>query len=508
MIELEVNKKVLSALKNSFPKPEKSAERALNKYVAVLTEQLNQSQLMGRNGIQIKNNWFHISLYKQRNNAGQIGKDKIRLQNWLEQNNLELFKVIEKGSNFSHKLTLIKLSKWVTIKATKPAVDSETAELAELEQINALDDDAFIQKLYPMIDQLSQAEISEQYDLVPIDRSSLTNYLRWITETATLISSKDKERIAAQATQILRVAHYTNGNYLQKRKQSSFGRVYYEGVSVQNIKKELREAMIGHGYEYDIKSSVFTWKMCYAKEVIADKSTDKQVREHFKNTILFLEDKQDFFNYIRLKTFKSDSNAQRDLQIKLIKQAITAIGFGARLNGTGWKYAGEQYNTSIGTIFKNADERKRFISCDLVRDFVKEQSLLDSYIFDAGKSQPAEYFGSADIRTQSGRLSKAKVLAFLYQQFETELMDLVCNLIEEKGKRVIARIHDAVITRQKLSVDDREEVLYKIREATENEYWKLNHKELKPFVYDSEEPIKAEQVKESTLSSWFGKLMG
>lgn len=508
MIELEVSNKVLLALKNSFPKPEKSAERALTKYVSVLTEQLNQSQLMGRNGIQIKNNWFYISLYKQRNNAGQIGKDKIRLQNWLEQNNLELFKVIEKGSNFSQTLSLIKLSKWVTIKATKYAVDRETAELAELEQINALDDDAFIQKLYPMIDQLTQDQIREQYDIVPVDRSSLKNYLRWITETATLISSKDKERIAAQAKQILRVAHYTNGNYLQKRKQSRFGRVYYEGVSVQNIKKELREAMIGHGYEYDIKSSVFTWKMCYAKEVIADKSTDKQVREHFKNTIFFLEDKQDFFNYIRSKTFESDSNAQQDLQIKLIKQAITAIGFGARLNGTGWKYAGEQYNTSMGTIFKNADERKRFVSCDLVRDFVKEQSLLDSYIFDAGKAQPAEYFGSADIRTQSGRLSKAKVLAFLYQTFETELMDLICELIEQKNKRVIARIHDAVITKQKLSVDDREEILFKIREATDNPYWKLNHKELKPFVYDSEEPIKAEQVKESTLSSWFGKLMG
>ena len=44
MIELEVSNKVLLALKNSFPKPEKSAERALSKYVAALTEQLNQSQ--------------------------------------------------------------------------------------------------------------------------------------------------------------------------------------------------------------------------------------------------------------------------------------------------------------------------------------------------------------------------------------------------------------------------------------------------------------------------------
>jgi hypothetical protein len=144
----------------------------------------------------------------------------------------------------------------------------------------------------------------------------------------------------------------------------------------------------------------------------------------------------------------------------------------------------------------------------MIKDFIREQSLLDSYIFQAGKDQPTEYFGEADISTQSGRLSKAKVLAFLYQTFETELMDLVCKLIEEKGKQVIARIHDAVITREKLSLDDKEEILYKIKQATENEYWKLNHKELKPFVYDSEEPQKAQAVNADSLLGWFGKLMG
>ncbi len=55
MIELEVSHKVLISLKKSFPKPEKSTERALKKYVSVLTKQLNQSQLMRHNGIQIKN---------------------------------------------------------------------------------------------------------------------------------------------------------------------------------------------------------------------------------------------------------------------------------------------------------------------------------------------------------------------------------------------------------------------------------------------------------------------
>jgi hypothetical protein len=42
----------------------------------------------------------------------------------------------------------------------------------------------------------------------------------------------------------LGVAAVTRGYYLQRRKASPFGRVYYEGTSVQNVNKELRRAVI------------------------------------------------------------------------------------------------------------------------------------------------------------------------------------------------------------------------------------------------------------------------
>ena len=63
------------------------------------------------------------------------------------------------------------------------------------------------------------------------------------------------------ARTILAIASVMSGNYLQRKKPSAFGRLYYEGVSVQNINKELRRAVLGNCWEYDIRSSVVAWKM-------------------------------------------------------------------------------------------------------------------------------------------------------------------------------------------------------------------------------------------------------
>jgi hypothetical protein len=512
MIELEINQRVLERLRQHFPKPANSAERALNKYVSLLAQQLNSCIETGRSKEQVERGVYFISLNKQRHKGGQIGKDKIRLQNWLEKNQLDLFSVIEIGSNLTEQLTQIKLTKLATVqKKDIPMIDHEkhtTNEIKRLRYELSLKNSELFATTYPDIESLEPEEIKQCYDFVLIDQRSLANYIRWLKNEATLIKEEEREKLELRSEKILRIAQHADGYFLQRKKPSSYGRVYYEGFSVQSVSKTMREAMLGHANEYDMKSAVFTWKMCYAKEAAKSAGQDQATEQLFRSTHLYLTDKNDFISYVRYMTFLKDSNVPLELQYKLIKQAMTAIGFGARLTATSWKINGEQQHTAIGEIFKNYYERQRFLSCDMIKDFIREQSLLDSYIFDAGKAQSAEYFGSADIRTQSGRLSKAKVLAFLYQTFETELMDLICELIEQKNKRVIARIHDAVITKQKLSVDDREEILYKIKQATENEYWKLNHKELKPFVYDSEDPLPAEQLKESTLISWFGKLVG
>lgn len=64
------------------------------------------------------------------------------------------------------------------------------------------------------------------------------------------------------------IASVMDGYYVQRKKPSAFGRMYYEGVSVQNINKDLRSAVLGDCWEYDIRSSVVAWKMGWAKAIL------------------------------------------------------------------------------------------------------------------------------------------------------------------------------------------------------------------------------------------------
>ena len=164
---------------------------------------------------------------------------------------------------------------------------------------------------------------------------------------------------------------------------------------------------------------------------------------------------------------------------------------------------GKWINSSMAEIFYNSEERKRFIQCDLIRDFVKEQALLDQVIFQADRGDDKAYFNGADVYTKSGRVSRSKVIAFMYQTYETDLMNIVEELISRHGKQVIARIHDAIITKQKLSLDDRVEMQDYIREGTDNKYWAFNQKELLPFDYDSKEAQIDEQAEKGVIKGWF-----
>ena len=85
-----------------------------------------------------------------------------------------------------------------------------------------------------------------------------------------------------------------------------------------------------------------------------------------------------------------------------------------------------------------------------------------------------------EVRTFSGSLSKAKVIAYLYQQSETVIMDYIHGEIESRGITVIARVHDAIFVKNRLG-ERKEEIEYLLQSNTENKYWHLTMKELEPF---------------------------
>ncbi len=170
---------------------------------------------------------------------------------------------------------------------------------------------------------------------------------------------------------------------------------------------------------------------------------------------------------------------RREFAERLIKQAITAIGFGARNRTHGWRNQhGQWRNPALAKIIKNEAQRRAFLSCSLIREFIQEQNFLDQYLYDAVKAEWPELLQDPELQTNSGKSSKAKVLAFLYQHAEAQVMQVVQDIAAAHGRDVLARVHDAIFLRQRLGTDLKHEVELAMRKATANPYWHLTAKQL------------------------------
>lgn len=495
MVEIEVDPKVHAALRSAFPSPPNSATRALSKYVAQLQAMLIDALMQGQSPLELKLALFSISLHQLANKGGQIGKKKQRVHAWLNDHGLPLVEPVVIGSNLSGMSSKVKFTDLVTLtmpQVAQPAnttvIDGTVIEnnlLATTAKANA----ALLKQLYPDFDDCVMSEkLEEVFDAVDVDLASLENYIKWLRDDAKLINANKRKHYLFQAHIILSVAKDKGGKYYQRKKPSEFGRMYYAGTSVQNVNKELRRAMLGDCWEYDIRSSVIAWKMGYAKECILALNLNHDTRITFKHTLSYLEDKVGFMKTLQYLVFKNDSPLAPALQTDVLKQAFTALSFGARKTTNGWMDSnGSWTKPAIVEIFRVKEERERFLGDLGVNGFIQEQSLLDTFLFDALKKERPDLLKLPYLQTQGGNASKSKCVAFLYQHEETTVMDIVRAAVVAHGKTVLASIHDAIIVKQRLGDELKQEIEFCMQEQTANPYWHLGAKELKRYASVSKE---------------------
>jgi hypothetical protein len=497
MYKIEVDPKVLAALKQAFPQPERSAVRALEKYVRVLEAMLFESAQQGRRPDQLKLGTWSLSLSRLAQRGGQIGSGKTRVHGWLRENELELVSCVDRGSNLTGRVSDVRLTPLATL-TDQMAVHDPTIVVGECgdlddwgfsdgldsEQDAALNE-ALCHHLYADLAGMTIEQARDAFDVLPVDLVSLASYVDWLKHDASQISAARKVAALTQARTVLAVAQHLDGDYLQRRKPSEFGRTYYHGVSIQNVNRELRRAILGDCWEYDIRSSVIAWKMGFAREYLASVglSETDSVRREFPNTLCYLEDRDDFMVTVRRYVFTDpDEPTSAQFQTQLIKQAITAISFGARAASSGWPDgAGGITNSALVDILRNADQRRRFLADSCVRGFIREQNVLDQYIVGLVRDQRPDIYALPCLRTHSGRVSRAKVLAFLYQHSETQVMDVVRTVAARHGRESIANVHDAIFFRRALGFELKSEIEEQMREQTGNPYWRLASKPLEAY---------------------------
>ena len=501
MIKLTVDPQVLISLQQAFPRPLRSASRALAKYLAAVEGLIFDAVQRGLTPEQRKLKLFAIPLHDLANRGGRIGPGKLRLHKWLKENNLELVQTVDKGNKFKGENSLVKLSKLVTISGHLTVSAKQIDQIKSDRELDRYltgdvsDNLAIFKHLYPELDPVQLVEATfEKFDIAPIDVESLKAFIVWLSDRANAAGDKRAQSLIHAKT-ILAVAYVTGGIYPQRRKVSPFGRTYYEGVSVQNVHKELRRAMLGDCWEYDMRSSVVSWKMGFARRLLQDAGLTPDVRKQFPATSLYLEDKTDFMSTVRYFTFDGNVSLTHEFQLGLIKQALTAISFGAKILAKGWTDSiGNWHNPALVEILQNNIERNRFLSDPTVKAFTAEQKVLDQYLFELAKLEAPELLTLEILKTQSGRVSKSKTVSYLYQHAETQAIDFVLDYAEQHGHKPIARVHDAIFFRNRLGVDLKSEIEYSLRQHTANPFWYLTPKQIKRY-----NPISIDQEVEEQL---------
>jgi hypothetical protein len=387
----------------------------------------------------------------------------MRIHKWLEDNNFSLIRIVEKGSPFGLYPGYSKIKTTEHIKLTH-IDDREYPE------------EAFY-RLHPHFDELSPQQIQNDYDVCEVDLVSINNYIKQLAPHGHLPDDPIDRITYRQAIKISAAAMYKNGRFYQKRKASEFGRNYYLGLSVQSVSKKTRAAMLGDCYEYDIISGVVAWKLGYAKDHIANHNLSKVDQEEFPLLYAYVTDKTSLIKDICEAVFKSSSSNEIektvDEQYVLIKKAMTAINFGAKLKLGYFDKLGNPMKHAMGKTFENEEEYTSFKNDVMVNKFIREKELLDETILD-GEIRLNPSFIPKDFLTYKNKKIKPNIaMAYLYQHAETQVMDIFRSYAKTHNLTILANIHDAIVLKDPLPSELKREILDAMRLQTNNSYWDL-----------------------------------
>jgi hypothetical protein len=103
-------------------------------------------------------------------------------------------------------------------------------------------------------------------------------------------------------------------------------------------------------------------------------------------------------------------------------------------------------------------------------------------LFNGIKQQRPDLLKQPYLQTQKGNASRSKCEAFLYQHQETLVMNIVRDAVVVRGKTLLASIHDAIITKERLVVELTSEIEQLMQDETDNCYWRLGGTKLKRYA--------------------------
>ena len=434
-------------------------------------------------------NQIHLSLRPLMHKLGRYkskaGKDQYWLY-WFEEN-APLYKIVKKGYNVrgvSKEMSMIE----TTIPLEILVAGNNTEETVR--------------------------SIYENYDVdntpcddVEIDIQSLEAMIRHAryyleNENPNLPKAQTIKRNIVDALLIKAVVEKL-GVLPQLQNPSEFGRMYYQGLNLQNVHKTVRHAALGDCTSFDISSAVFAWKHKEAAQIL---NSEGMPQEEIDKMLSYTAE------YIELKSQMRNKYAQLVWEntypqsINRIKQVFTAISFGADATKTCWWYDenNQRQVTAIHDIIRSEDKIKTLINDPWFSKFLAEQKMINGLIVEYRRNRVSRETHPF-LYNKRDHLVKNKLIAYLYQQEEKQLMDILSEVAQLNGAKVLLRVHDAFYARNVSAECERD--LKQVIAA----YWpksRLDKEQIKAFNFASNETLEDEKTHFQIISQQEQKANG
>ena len=397
----------------------------------------------------IKSNYTHVSLKRIHDLSGEFQYKNIRYYIYKEFVEIRPFFIApdDKKGNGRKKGNPFELNSEIYMFNQK-LIDL-LIDTADVEQLVAL----------------YYGEISDEtintLELIPIDIQSLDGFIENTIRELQLSTQNSKHEITLnrnlrQAKYVKLISEYFSQVYdrhvlPQIPNPSSYGRVYYKGINIQNVSKEVRTACLGNHCVYDLNAAVYSIKLMMVRKILIDNGIDDY--GHFTYTKEYLDWKSPIRKKLALHITKYPDPE------KLVKEAITAIGFGARIGGGSWQIDGEWHTTSIEDIIMNPVDRHNFMNDPWVKSFVREQQAITTIITDEFIKDKTFLQSISNVPNmyKNGKPRKSQIMSYVFQHAEKQIMDQITSNIP-----VVARIHDSFITLNKLSNEQITDIKYQL----------------------------------------------
>lgn len=419
-------------------------ESKAKQYQDLVLQELRKNLVLLASTEQINQEQIPFGIDQIRKKLGRYGKPQKYWWNWLHQN-FPIVEIVKKGNSHQKVLSMVKMK-------------------IPLEILLASNDiQEIIDSIYKDFDPDSEVHP------VKIDLRSLKNYIS--SSEAVNSTNPTLQENLKKARLILAIAKHLDGVLPQIANHSMFGRTYYQGLNLQNCHKTVREAALGHCYSIDINSSVFNWKYAMVP-----------FREELSYTRELIQDRNRIRKYLAQLVFGNT----KEYSIKTVKQVLTAISFGARAESNCWFRNPNGDNPAfiqgaISTIITSKENRKQLFNDPWMKQFMAEQERINLYIY----KELMELVNQGEIpethlnqlRTERGRISKSKIIAWAYQHHERGIMD---KMLEYCNSEVLLQVHDGVYVKHKPDLASMRTVL--------REEWPLadiDVKEIHRYTYEN-----------------------